>query len=310
MRAVNKAEKEAWGYTDGPNWLPIVIGAGVAVVVAGGVVWFLLHRKKKKAMTNAIVFLLLCSMLIFVPSCSDKYEYVETKENCYLNGLQLYEIKELYDAAGQGEQSFDEKIVELKVKSVCTRDEFLTAYNHFKDQVIVVPNSDRFEQSEFVFEYTGTSVYFMDAETKTTSVDMVCQTLRRSKNPSAYECSFYGAASMDPIYGKTYQEHIQAGNLVDARPMTPENLIQYIDKEGFRIEAYVEPYEMLYGEYIDYSSLIYYLFLYRGDTYVGHFQIFGYPDRSPRFYWPDFEHLDLMTLEEAIQSAQPPASEK
>jgi hypothetical protein len=261
-------------------------------------------------MKKTFVFLFLCAMLIIVPSCSDKYEYVETKENCYLNGLQLYEIKELYDAAGEGEQAFDEKIVELKVKSGCTRDEFLTAYNYFKNQVIVVPNSDRFEQSEFVFEYAGTSVYAMDAPIKTTSVDMVRQTLHRPKHSYYGDCMFYSAASMDPIYEEPYQEMIRSGYLVDARPMTPDDMIQYIDKEGYRIEAYVEPYEMIYGEYATYVSPVYYLFVYQEDTFVGHFQIICYAEEPPYFYWADFEHLDLMTLEEAIQSAQPPVSEE
>ncbi len=53
MRAVKKAEREAWGYTDGPNWLPIVIGAGVAVVAAGGAVGIIIYKKKKKAKGNA-----------------------------------------------------------------------------------------------------------------------------------------------------------------------------------------------------------------------------------------------------------------
>ena len=52
MRAVNKAEREAWGYTDERNWLPIVIGAGAAVVVAGGAVGIVIYKKKKKAKEN------------------------------------------------------------------------------------------------------------------------------------------------------------------------------------------------------------------------------------------------------------------
>lgn len=49
MKAAHKYELESWDYTDEPQWLPIVIGAGVAVVAAGGAVWLLLHKKKKKA---------------------------------------------------------------------------------------------------------------------------------------------------------------------------------------------------------------------------------------------------------------------
>ncbi len=53
MRAVNKAEREAWGYTDEPNWLPIVIGTGVAVAVGGVVAFFVIRKKKAKAKENA-----------------------------------------------------------------------------------------------------------------------------------------------------------------------------------------------------------------------------------------------------------------
>lgn len=52
MRAALKAEREAWGYTDERNWLPIVIGAGAAVVVAGGAVGIVIYKKKKKAKEN------------------------------------------------------------------------------------------------------------------------------------------------------------------------------------------------------------------------------------------------------------------
>ena len=49
MKAAAKAKQEAW---DDTEWLPIVIGAGVAVVVAGGVTGLLLYKKKKKAKEN------------------------------------------------------------------------------------------------------------------------------------------------------------------------------------------------------------------------------------------------------------------
>lgn len=52
MKAVDKRNKEAWGYTDERKWLPIVIGFGIAFVAAGGATWFLLHNKKKKAKEN------------------------------------------------------------------------------------------------------------------------------------------------------------------------------------------------------------------------------------------------------------------
>jgi hypothetical protein len=67
---------------------------------------------------------------------------------------------------------------------------------------------------------------------------------------------------------------------------------------------------MIYGEYATYVSPVYYLFVYQEDTYVGHFQIICYAEEPPYFYWADFEHLDLMTLEQAIQSAQLPVSEE
>ena len=53
MRTVRKGELKALGYTDGPNWLPIVIGAGVAVAAGGAVAFFMIRKKKAKAKENA-----------------------------------------------------------------------------------------------------------------------------------------------------------------------------------------------------------------------------------------------------------------
>ena len=52
MRAVKEAEKEAWGYADERQWIPVAISSGVAAVAAGGVTGLLLYKKKKKAKEN------------------------------------------------------------------------------------------------------------------------------------------------------------------------------------------------------------------------------------------------------------------
>ena len=249
----------------------------------------------------SIVFMFCCAILLLIPSCAKPYAYEESKVNCSLSGLELYEIKMLYEAAGKGEDAFDAKLEELGSKSTCTRDEFLTAYNHFKDQVVVVPNSKRFMQYDFSFDYAGTEIYYMDAPTQTTGVDMVSQTFAHRIASYYGDCRFYGSSSIDPIYESQVAVMLEKGQLVDARPITDEDLIQYADKDGYRIDVYVEPYPSEYEQRSD----TFYLFVYRDNVYVGFFHIVG-TNTNPnlRFKWSDFKHFDFMTLEEAIQTAQ------
>ena len=249
----------------------------------------------------SIVFMFCCAILLLIPSCAKPYAYEESKVNCSLSGLELYEIKMLYEAAGKGEDAFDAKLKELGSKSTCTRDEFLTAYNHFKDQVIIVPNSKRFIQYDFSFDYAGKEIYYMDASPQTTSVDMVSQTFAHRSVSNYGDCYFYGSSSMDPIYESQFAEMLEKGQLVDARPITVEHLIRFIDKDGYRIDAYVRPYPSQYEP----SSDTFYLFVYRDNVYVGFFHIVTLnTDHDKQFKWPDFQYFDFMTLEEAIQTTE------
>ena len=155
-------------------------------------------------MKKTIIFLLICSLLIFVPSCSSAYRHKEDKVFTRWSDLSLYEIKLLYEAAGEGEEAFDAQADELKMKPQYTRDQFLTTYDHFKDQVIVVCNSKRFYQYEFTLGYEGATIAVMDAPNKTTSVDMVTQSFGYFE-PSYGSFHFCGSSSMDPIHQEEFE---------------------------------------------------------------------------------------------------------
>ena len=260
--------------------------------------------KKIVAIVSLLMAILMLTGCTVPPATSlpaKNYAYNETKANCQLSGLELYEIKMLYEAAGDGEDAFNAKLEELGSKSNCTRDEFLTAYNHFKDQVIIVFNSKRFIQYDFSFDYAGKKIYYMDAPPQTTSVDMVSQTFANRYVSNYGDCYFYGSSSMDPIYESQFAKMLEEGQLVDARPITSEDQFQCIDKDGYRIDAYVIPYPSKYEP----VSNIFYLFVYRDDVYVGFFHIINYnKDHQNQFKWPDFRHFDFMTLEEAIQTTE------
>lgn len=254
-------------------------------------------------MKKTIIFLLICSLLIFVPSCSSAYRHKEDKVFTHWSDLSLYEIKLLYEAAGEGEEAFDAKADELNMTPKYTRDQFLTTYDHFKDQVIVVCNSKRFDQYEFTLGYEGVTIAEMDAPSKTTSVDMIRQSFIHFE-PSYGSFHFCGSSSMDPIHQEEFE--IWKENLglyaTDAGVQRP-----HIEKDGYTIDAYYNG-----DPKTDISPFMIYLIVYR-DTgeYVGYFYCQtsrANPDSHAT--WRDFESFEYMTLEEAIQSAQPPVSEE
>ena len=90
----------------------------------------------------ALVLLALwTAMMLFsctIPLPPDPYQYTEDAKNFNLK-LELYQIRQLYEAAGEGEEAFNATLAELDPQAKCTRDQFLTAYDTFsKDRKSVV----------------------------------------------------------------------------------------------------------------------------------------------------------------------------
>ena len=259
--------------------------------------------KEVISMKKTIIFLLLCAILIFVPSCSSGYRHREDKVHTNWSDLSLYEIKLLYEAAGEGEEAFTAKANEIGMTTQYTRDQFLTTYDHFKDQVIVVCNSKRFDQFEFDFSYEGTAVAYMDAPSKTTSVDMVKQSFGHFE-PTYGSFHFCGSNSMDPIHQEEFEAWKDDLGLyaTDAGVKRP-----YIEKDGYTIDAYCN-----YQSGAEGTPFMSYLIVHRNTgEYVGFFYSETMTaDPEPHLTWTDFQYCDYMTLEEAIQSAQPPVSEE
>jgi hypothetical protein len=254
-------------------------------------------------MKKIFVFLLICSVLFFVPSCSSAYRHKEDKVHTSWSDLSLYEIKLLYEAAGEGEEAFDAKVDELNVTSKYTRDQFLTTYEQFKDQVIVVCNSKRFDQYEFDFSYEGTKIAVVGAPSKTTSVDMVQQSFVHFDSTYG-SFHFCGSSQMDPIHVEEFEDWQENLGLyaTDAGVKRP-----YIEKDGYTIDAYYN-----FDPQTDISPFMIYLLVYR-DTgeYVGYFYCqTSSTDPDSHANWRDFESFEYMTLEGAIQSAQPPTSKE
>ena len=238
---------------------------------------------KIKARCIGVVFLLITMVLFSAcakPQPPDPYQHAEDAQN-FMFQLELYELRQLYEAAGEGEEAFNAKLAELDPRAKCTRDQFLTAFDTFSKQIVLSPQKVRLKHRYICFEYVGTKRLVADGDPYELSVDTVSQTyVHRYVDGDYASVEFFGSSARDPkdwenIYAAFhYQEDIV--------------------KDGYTLKVYADNEETPWAYYIE---------VYKGDTYIGILHIYNV---TAGFLWTDLDGLEFMTLEQAIQNAQPP----
>jgi hypothetical protein len=240
---------------------------------------------KRLLFTRATLCLLvLCAaMLLFsctIPQPPDPYQHEVDAQKVSL-ALELYQIRQLYEAAGEGEEAFNAKLTELAPWAKCTRDQFLTAYDTFSKQIVLSPQKVRLQHRNISFEYVGTTRSVMDGDSYELSVNTVSQMYSHryvDGNYAGFE--FYGSVARDP---KDWE------NVDSAFQYQKE-----MGKGGYTLKVYADNEETPWAYYIE---------VYKGDTYIGILHIYNV---TAGFLWTDLDGLEFMTLEQAIQNAQPP----
>ena len=255
-------------------------------------------------MKKTIIYFLIFSMLLWIPSCGT------SKNDSYSFSLDLKGIKQLYEAAMESEETYNETMKKICPNTGCTRDQFLKAFDQFKDYVIIyVPRSARYIQYEINFERKGIEISISEDASQKTSVNMVKQKYIRGGDDCRAEGIFYSSSSPEPIYDGPMQKMIQDGIFKNVFSLYSDNndadyipdLKGYLelgnDKNGYRFkEAYI---------YEDDEYNLYYFSVYsNNETYVGSFEFKAYKEedgRIPYFYWSDFGHFSFITLEEYVK---------
>lgn len=238
-------------------------------------------------MKKVFLFLLICAILLLIPSCKQPHE----NEKSYSFELTLKQFKDLYQAAVEGEEAYDAKLLEVSPNSICTREQFLTIYERFKDQWVAVLISKRYEQHEIVFEYAGAEVELAEGTMEVTSIDMMHQSFARRTDACRAEGTFYSSSSPEPVYDKRIQEMIQSEKLVNPSDV---GIFQTYFNE-YRIR------ELYIYETVDYN--LYYVHIYRADeTYAGFFELKAYKEDGVlhNFGWSDYNHFSFMSLEDYV----------
>ena len=232
----------------------------------------------------ALVLLVLCAVtLLFsctIPQPPDPYQHEVDAQKVSL-ALELYQIRQLYEAAGEGEEAFNAKLAELAPRATYTRDQFLTAFDTFSKQIVISPRKVRLQHRHISFEYVGTKRLVADGEPYELSVDTVSQMYSHryvDGNYAAFE--FYGSSARDP---KDWE------NIYSVFQYQKE-----MGKDGYTLKVYADNEETPWAYYIE---------VYQGDTYIGILHIYNV---TAGFLWTDLDGLEFMTLEQAIQNAQPP----
>ena len=254
-------------------------------------------------MKKAIICFLIFSMLLWIPSCG------ALKNDSYSFSLDLKGIKQLYDAAMESEEAYNETMNEICPDTECTRDQFLKAFNRFKDYVIIyVPRSARYIQYEINFERKGVEIRISEDASQKTSVNMVKQKYTRGGDECRAEGIFYSSSSPEPIYDEPMQKMIQEGIFKNVFTLYSDykdddyirDFEGYLklgeDKNGYRFkEAYIHE--------TDEYNLYYFTVYSSEDAYVGALEFKAYKEEDgkiPYFYWSDFYHFSFITLGEYV----------
>jgi len=238
--------------------------------------------KTKKRLIGVI--LLIITMLLFSacakPQPPDPYQHAKEAQKISLS-LELYQIRQLYEAAGEGEETFNAKLAELAPRATYTRDQFLTAFDTFSKQIVMSPRKVRLKHRHISFEYVGTPRLVADGDPYELSVDTVSQMYVHRYVDGDYACfEFFGSSARDP---KDWE------NIYSVFQYQKEMV-----KNGYTLKVYADNEETPWAYYIE---------VYQGDTYIGVLYI---SDVTAGFLWTDLDQLEFMTLEQAIRNAEPP----
>ena len=156
---------------------------------------------KTKTRLIGVIFLLITMVLCSAcakPQPPNPYQHAEDAQN-FLLQLELYEIRQLYEAAGEGEEAFNAKLAEFPRKHTCTRDQFLTAYDTFSKQIVLSLREDRLKHIGISFEYAGAARSPLDDAPDPRSVDTVNQTFSYREDGYVYAVfDFYASTAWDP----------------------------------------------------------------------------------------------------------------
>lgn len=257
-------------------------------------------------MRKRLIVCLVCIMLVILQSCQKPLPAPPTEDPPLGEGEKNYNFGDittgkfrlLYKAAVEGEDAYNATLIEICPELKYSRDQFLEAYQYYKNSVVAVLTSKRYIQSEFAFEGAGTEVSLADGTSRITNVDMMRQCFARRTDSCRAEGTFYSSASPEPIYDEPKQEMIQSGKFVSAATYT-EDPFHFADFELYR-EGYHIKKVYIYDTY-DYN--LYYFYVYRDDgAYVGSFEFISYKEEGKlnNFFWHDFNCFSFMTLEEYV----------